>query len=38
MVRKIEETLDEKIARCSVAGVEAWEEMEKKATAKRRRV
>lgn len=38
MVRKIEETLHEKIARCSVAGVEAWEEMEKKATAKRRRV
>src|SRR5687768_12320867 len=30
MVRKIEETLGEKIARCSVPGVEAWEEMEKK--------
>jgi ATP-dependent RNA helicase RhlE len=38
MVRKIEETLHEKIARCAVAGVEAWEEMEKKATTKRRRV
>jgi ATP-dependent RNA helicase RhlE len=30
MVRKIEETLGEKIARCAVAGVEPWEEMEKK--------
>ena len=38
MVRKIEETLGEKIARCSVPGVEAWEEMEKKSTAKRRRL
>ena len=38
MVRKIEETLGEKIPRCAVAGVEAWEEMEKKPTTKRRRV
>lgn len=38
MVRKIEETLGQKIARCSVPGVEAWEEMEKKASTKRRRV
>jgi ATP-dependent RNA helicase RhlE len=38
MVRKIEETLLEKIPRCTVAGVEPWEEMEKKAPAKRRRV
>ncbi|HVE71672.1 MAG TPA: DEAD/DEAH box helicase [Thermoanaerobaculia bacterium] len=38
MVRKIEETLGEKIPRCSVPGVEAWEEMEKKAATKRRRV
>src|ERR1043166_964148 len=29
MVRKIEETLGEKIPRCKVAGIEAWEEMEK---------
>src|SRR5688572_33123300 len=29
MVRKIEETLGEKIPRCAVAGVEPWEEMEK---------
>ncbi|HUR79542.1 MAG TPA: DEAD/DEAH box helicase [Thermoanaerobaculia bacterium] len=38
MVRKIEETLGEKIARCAVAGVEAWEEMEKKPATTRRRV
>jgi ATP-dependent RNA helicase RhlE len=38
MVRKIEETLGEKIPRCAVAGVEAWEEMEKKPTTTRRRV
>jgi ATP-dependent RNA helicase RhlE len=38
MVRKIEETLGEKIARCTVPGVEAWEESEKKPAAKRRRV
>jgi ATP-dependent RNA helicase RhlE len=39
MVRKIEEVLGEKIPRCAVAGVEAWEEMEKKpATRERRRV
>jgi len=38
MVRKIEETLHEKVARCSVPGVEAWEEMEKKAATRRRRV
>lgn len=38
MVRKIEETLGEKIARCAVAGVEPWEEMEKKPLRERRRV
>lgn len=38
MVRKIEETLNEKIARCTVAGVEAWEESEKKPSRERRRV
>ena len=38
MVRKIEETLGEKIPRCAVSGVEPWEEMEKKPTATRRRV
>jgi ATP-dependent RNA helicase RhlE len=38
MVRKIEETLGEKVPRCTVPGVEAWEESEKKATTKRRRV
>ena len=38
MVRKIEETLGEKIARCSVPGVEAWEEMEKKPSRERRRL
>lgn len=38
MVRKIEETLGEKIPRCTVPGVEAWEESEKKPAARRRRV
>jgi ATP-dependent RNA helicase RhlE len=38
MVRKIEETLGEKIPRCSVAGVEAWEESEKKPSRERRRL
>lgn len=38
MVRKIEETLGEKIPRCAVAGVEPWEESEKKPTRERRRV
>jgi ATP-dependent RNA helicase RhlE len=38
MVRKIEETLGEKIPRCSVPGVEAWEESEKRPSTKRRRV
>jgi ATP-dependent RNA helicase RhlE len=38
MVKKIEETLNEKIARCTVAGVEAWEELEKKPSRTRRRV
>ncbi|HEX2121913.1 MAG TPA: DEAD/DEAH box helicase [Thermoanaerobaculia bacterium] len=37
MVRKIEETLGEKIPRCAVAGVEAWEEMEKKTVTRERR-
>jgi ATP-dependent RNA helicase RhlE len=36
MVRKIEETLGEKIARCSVAGIEPWEEMEKPAARRTR--
>lgn len=38
MVRKIEETLNEKVARCTVPGVEAWEESEKKPSRERRRV
>ncbi|MBV8515932.1 MAG: DEAD/DEAH box helicase [Acidobacteria bacterium] len=38
MVRKIEETLGEKVPRCAVAGVEAWEELEKKPAARRNRV
>src|SRR5215210_4718167 len=38
MLRKIEETLGEKVARCTVPGVEAWEESEKKPASKRRRV
>jgi len=29
MVRKIEETLGEKLPRCAVAGIEPWEEMER---------
>ena len=37
MVRKIEETLGEKIPRCTVPGVEAWEESEKKPASKSRR-
>lgn len=38
MVAKIEETLGEKIPRCTVPGVEPWEELEKKPTKTRRRV
>jgi ATP-dependent RNA helicase RhlE len=38
MVKKIEETLGEKIARCTVAGVDPWEEFEKKAAPVRRRL
>jgi ATP-dependent RNA helicase RhlE len=38
MVRKIEETLGEKIPRCTVPGVDAWEESEKKPAKTRRRV
>jgi ATP-dependent RNA helicase RhlE len=38
MVRKIEETLGEKVPRCTVPGVEPWEESEKKPATKRRRV
>ena len=38
MVKKIEETLGEKIARCTMPGIEPWEEMEKKAATVRRRV
>jgi ATP-dependent RNA helicase RhlE len=38
MVKKIEDTLDAKIPRCSVPGVEAWEELEKKPSRTRRRV
>jgi ATP-dependent RNA helicase RhlE len=38
MVKKIEDTLGEKIPRCTVPGVEAWEELEKKASRTRRRV
>ena len=37
MVRKIEETLGEKIPRCTVPGVEPWEEMEKKPVSRERR-
>ena len=37
MVRKIEEVLGEKVPRCAVAGVEPWEEMEKKAATRGRR-
>ena len=38
MVRKIEEVLGEKVARCTVAGIEPWEEMEKPARRTRTRV
>jgi ATP-dependent RNA helicase RhlE len=37
MVRKIEETLGEKVPRCTVPGVDAWEESEKKPASKSRR-
>ena len=37
MVRKIEETLGQKIPRCSVSGVEPWEESEKKPASRERR-
>jgi hypothetical protein len=37
MVRKIEEILGQKIPRCSVAGVEPWEESEKKPASRERR-
>jgi ATP-dependent RNA helicase RhlE len=37
MVRKIEETLNEKIPRCTVQGVEPWEESEKKPASRERR-
>jgi ATP-dependent RNA helicase RhlE len=38
MVRQIEETLGEKIPRCSAAGVEPWTEMEKPVSRVRRRL
>ncbi|MGZ7032017.1 MAG: DEAD/DEAH box helicase [Thermoanaerobaculia bacterium] len=38
MVRQIEATLGEKIARCAVAGVEPWEESERKPSRTRTRV
>jgi ATP-dependent RNA helicase RhlE len=38
MIRQIEATLGEKIARCSVAGVEPWEESERKPSRSRTRV
>ena len=38
MVRKIEEVLGEKIARCTVGGIEPWEEMEKTARRVRTRL
>lgn len=38
MVRKIEETLGEKIPRCTVPGIEAWEELERPARRVRTRV
>jgi len=38
MIRQIEATLGEKIARCSVAGVEAWEESERKPSRSRTRL
>jgi ATP-dependent RNA helicase RhlE len=38
MMRQIEATLGEKIARCSVSGVDMWEESEKKPSRSRSRV
>lgn len=38
MVKKIEDTLGEKLPRCTVTGIVPWEEMEKKAATVRRRV
>ncbi|MFZ2494040.1 MAG: DEAD/DEAH box helicase [Thermoanaerobaculia bacterium] len=38
MVAKIEQILGEKVPRCTVPGVEPWEELEKKPTRTRRRV
>lgn len=38
MVRKIEEVLGEKIARCTVAGIEPWEESERAAKRTRMRL
>jgi ATP-dependent RNA helicase RhlE len=38
MVAKIEETLNDKVPRCTVPGVDAWEELEKKPSRTRRRV
>jgi len=38
MVRDIEITLGEKIPRCTVPGVESWEELEKKPSRERRRL
>ncbi|HYU25728.1 MAG TPA: hypothetical protein VEO74_11025, partial [Thermoanaerobaculia bacterium] len=38
MVRKIEEVLGEKIARCTASGIEPWEEMEKTARRTRTRL
>jgi ATP-dependent RNA helicase RhlE len=38
IIRQIEETLGEKLPRCTVPGIEPWTEMEKKAVARRNRV
>lgn len=38
MVRQIEQTLGEKIPRCTVPGIDPWVELEKKPTRERRRV
>jgi ATP-dependent RNA helicase RhlE len=38
MVREIEAALGEKIPRCTVGGVESWEELEKKPSRERRRL
>jgi ATP-dependent RNA helicase RhlE len=38
IIKQIEETLGEKIARCTVPGIEAWVESEKKPAARRNRV